>query len=76
MSSYLSDIKKPAKFRVMNIHGSDTSRILEMGITPGTEIELIRKAPLGFPIEVKIRGYLLSLREAEAKCIEIEGQNE
>ena len=43
-----------------------------MGITPGADIELIRRAPMGFPIEVKIRGYLLSLREAEASCIEVE----
>ena len=72
MSSYLSDIKKPAKFRVLNIHGADSARILEMGITPGADIELIRRAPMGFPIEIKVRGYLLSLREPEASCIEVE----
>lgn len=46
-------------------------RLLEMGLTPGTAIEIIRSAPLGFPIEIKIRGYLLSLRKSEAQCIEI-----
>ena len=43
-----------------------------MGITPGTEIEVIRVAPLGDPIEVKIRGYSLSLRKEEANFVEIE----
>lgn len=47
-------------------------RLLEMGLTPGSEVEVVRTAPLGFPIEVKIRGYLLSLRKSEAECIEVE----
>ncbi|MEQ9266621.1 MAG: FeoA family protein [Balneolaceae bacterium] len=72
METFLSDIKPSKKVRVKNIHGVDATRLFEMGITPGLEIELIRKAPLGFPIEIKVRGYLLSLRESEAKCIEIE----
>lgn len=72
MGIFLSDIQKAKTVRVKNVIGIDTTRILEMGITPGAEIEIIRKAPLGFPIEIKVRGYLLSLRESEAKCIEVE----
>lgn len=72
MSLKLADIKEPKTVRVVNIVGSDAVRILEMGITPGVELEILRMAPLGFPIEIKVRGYLLSLREAEATCIEIE----
>ncbi len=71
MGIFLSDIQPPEKVTVINIHGTDTTRLLEMGITPGLEIEIIRKAPLGFPMEIKVRGYLLSLRESEAKCIEV-----
>lgn len=72
MSLKLSDIKKPTLVKVTNINGADAVRILEMGITPGIELEILRLAPLGFPIEIKVRGYLLSLRESEANCIEIE----
>ncbi len=72
MAVFLSEIKSPGLFLVKNIQGSDTTRLLEMGITPGIKLEVIRRAPLGFPVEIKIRGYLLSLRESEAKCIEVE----
>jgi Fe2+ transport system protein FeoA len=53
--------------------GSDTTnfrqRLLEMGIIKGTQIELIRFAPLGDPIEVRVRGYRLSLRRGEAATV-------
>lgn len=73
MALFLSDIRSADTYRVKKILGADTTRLLEMGITPGIEVEVVRRAPLGFPIEIKVRGYLLSLRESEAKCIEIEG---
>jgi len=41
-------------------------RLMEMGLLPGTAIELVRRAPLGDPIKIRLRGYLLSLRKAEA----------
>ena len=47
-------------------------RIFDMGITPGAEIYLRKKAPLGDPIEVTIRGYELSLRKEEANLILVE----
>jgi ferrous iron transport protein A len=72
MASNLSEIQHPSRFTVKNIKGNESTRILEMGITPGITLELVRKAPTGFPIEIKVRGYLLTLREAEAKCIEVE----
>lgn len=46
-------------------------RLLEMGILEGTEIEVVRLAPLGDPIEIKLRGYHLSIRRSEAEQIEI-----
>ncbi len=72
MDILLSDIHNSQKVQVKNITGVDTTRLLEMGITPGITLEIIRRAPLGFPMEIKIRGYLLSLRESEAKCIIVE----
>ena len=43
-----------------------------MGVTPGAEIFLRKKAPLGDPLEVTIRGYELTLRKTEAACVEME----
>ncbi len=47
-------------------------RIIDMGVTIGTEIKIIKQAPLGDPIEVVLRGYHLTLRKNEAKEIYIE----
>lgn len=47
-------------------------RILEMGITPGTEIRVTGTAPLGDPLKVLVKGYHLSLRKKEAACIFVE----
>jgi Fe2+ transport system protein FeoA len=44
-------------------------RLMELGMTRGSSIELIRVAPMGDPLEVKIRGYRLSLRKVEAEAI-------
>ncbi|MDX1641222.1 MAG: FeoA family protein [Balneolaceae bacterium] len=68
----LSEVKNEGVTTIRNVKGPETLRLLEMGLTPGSKVEVIRAAPLGFPIEVKIRGYLLSLRKSEAECIEIE----
>lgn len=48
-------------------------RLMEMGVLEGTRITLVRRAPLGDPIEVELRGFHLSLRVSEAECIEVEG---
>lgn len=47
-------------------------RVLEMGLLPGTVVEVVRFAPLGDPIDLKVRGYHLSIRKAEARQIEVE----
>lgn len=46
--------------------------LLDMGITPGVEMYLRKRAPFGDPIEITIRGYELSLRKDEAHCIAVE----
>ncbi|MBI5150282.1 MAG: ferrous iron transport protein A [Candidatus Omnitrophica bacterium] len=53
------------------VESDDCERIEEMGVTPGEKVEVVRYAPLGDPIEIKIRGYLLSLRREEADRIEV-----
>lgn len=49
--------------------GQMKRRIMDMGITPGVEIKVVKVAPLGDPIEVNVRGYELSLRKDEAQQI-------
>ena len=52
--------------------GKIRRRLFDMGVTPGAEILLRKKAPLGDPIEINIRGYELTLRLAEAACVTME----
>ncbi len=44
-------------------------RLFDMGVTPGAEVELVKKAPLGDPLEFKIRNYALTLRKKEAENV-------
>ena len=57
--------------RKLNGEGAIKRRIMDMGITKGTEIYIRKVAPLGDPIEVTVRGYELSLRKADAEMVEI-----
>ena len=52
--------------------GKIRRRLFDMGVTPGAEILLRKKAPLGDPLEVTIRGYELTLRKTEAACVMME----
>ena len=51
--------------------GALKQRFMDMGITKGTEVKVIKIAPLGDPIEVEIRGYNLSVRKGDAENIEL-----
>ena len=53
------------------VDSEDCERIEEMGVTPGEMVEIVRYAPLGDPIEIRIRGYCLSLRKEEAERIKV-----
>lgn len=70
----LKDVKIGETTRVVRIHGEGAlkRRIMDMGITRGVEIYVIKVAPLGDPIEITVRDYELSLRKADAKLIEVE----
>lgn len=54
--------------------GKMRRRLFDMGVTPGAEIFLRKKAPLGDPLEVTIRGYELTLRKTEAACVAMEAK--
>ena len=70
----LRETKIGETVKVVKLHGEGAikRRIMDMGITKGTEIYVRKVAPLGDPIELTVRGYELSLRKADADMIEVE----
>ncbi len=59
--------------RVLNVVGNGVSalRLMEMGLVPGAPVSVIRSAPLGDPLQVRIRDYHLALRRREARMISV-----
>lgn len=70
----LKDAKVGEEVQVVKLTGEGAvkRRIMDMGVTKGTKIFVRKVAPLGDPIEVKVRGYELSIRKADAQMIEVE----
>ncbi|OGT95147.1 MAG: iron transporter FeoA [Gammaproteobacteria bacterium RIFOXYB2_FULL_38_6] len=71
----ISDLKIGERARICGYHkGRDGYRqkLLSMGLTSGAEFKLIRKAPLGDPIQIEVRDFCLTLRSAEAELLKIE----
>ena len=58
--------------KTVNGEGRFRRRLLDMGVTPGTKIYLRKKAPLGDPLEITLRGYELTLRKDEAQLVILE----
>ena len=69
----LKDVKVGDTATVVKLHGEGPvrRRIMDMGITKGTEIYVRKVAPLGDPIEVTVRGYELSIRKEDADILEM-----
>lgn len=69
----LADLQPGQKARIEDLEGDPAlvQRILEMGLTEEEEVTVVRFAPLGDPLEVRVRGYNLSLRKAEAARIRV-----
>lgn len=67
----LTSLAPGQKATVAAIHlpEGERSRLLELGLVPGTVVELVRFAPLGDPLELKVRGYHLTLRRHEAEQV-------
>ena len=67
----LAALRVGARARVLAVTGSGAvaRRLMEMGVVPGAHVRVIKAAPLGDPIEVRVRGYHLALRRAEAQSI-------
>ncbi|MDH3215592.1 MAG: ferrous iron transport protein A [Candidatus Krumholzibacteria bacterium] len=74
MTVALVDIKPGGRGRILEVGGGSRARrrMFDMGVTPGVIVEVKRVAPLGDPIEVKVRGYNLLVRKSEASGITVE----
>ena len=67
------EIGKSVKVKKLLGEGSVKRRIMDMGLTKGTEVFVRKVAPAGDPIEITLRGYELSIRKDEAAMVEVEG---
>ncbi len=69
----LRDVQPGQTAKVIRLHGEGPvrRRIMDMGITKGTDLTVRKVAPLGDPVEITVRGYELSVRKGDADCIEV-----
>lgn len=75
MSIGIEKLQPGERARVVGYGGSDKEyrrKLLSMGLTRGTEFLFVKRAPLGDPIEIELRGFSLTLRRAEARILELE----
>lgn len=70
----LKEARVGSTVKVLKINGEGAykRRIMDMGITKGSEIFVRKVAPLGDPVEVTIRGYELTLRKGDAECVDVQ----
>lgn len=73
----LAGVPFATRVRVTRVGGDGAyrRRLLELGLVPGTPIEVVRVAPLGDPLELLVRGGSLSIRRAEAEVIDVERES-
>lgn len=74
MTKLLCDFMVGESGKIVKVNGEGRirRRLFDMGITPQADVVMRKKAPLGDPIEVTVRGYELTLRKGEAACVEVE----
>ena len=74
MEKLLSDLEigKEEIIKKINGEGRLRKRLFDMGVTPGARVLVLKLAPLGDPIEISIRNYLLTLRKSEAALVIVE----
>ena len=70
----LATLRSGARAVVLRIHGEEefAHRLMELGLVPGTEIAVIRHAPLGDPVELRVRGTHFSIRLSEAERVHVD----
>ena len=75
MTHSLANVEAKHKVKVISLGAAGSvfrRKLLSMGLTPGIEIDILRKAPLGGPMELNLRGFSLSLRRNEALGIQVQ----
>jgi ferrous iron transport protein A len=62
---------------VIAVNGNNaiTRRLMEMGIVPGVSVRVVKSAPFGDPLEIRVRGYNLAMRKSEADSIEVDSNS-
>jgi ferrous iron transport protein A len=75
MPNTLADLRVGQRGSIFQLAGpvDVVQRLMEMGLTEGEEVEVVRFAPMGDPMEIRIQGYHLSLRREEARTVHVEG---
>jgi ferrous iron transport protein A len=70
----LADLPVGGRARVLDVEetGSFGERLLEMGLTAGTPVQIVRRGLFGDPLQIEVRGYMLSVRRAQARRITVE----
>lgn len=66
-------IGKTARISAVGGSGALRLRLLDMGLIPRTAVEMVKRAPMGDPLQIRLRGYELTLRAEDAQMIELEG---
>ncbi len=69
----LTNLPIGARAKVVAVNGNNaiTKRLMEMGVVPGVSVRVIKSAPFGDPLEIRVRGYHLAMRKNEADTIEV-----
>ena len=69
----LADLPIGTKAKVISVSGDNavTRRLMEMGVVPGVFVRVVKYAPFGDPLEIRVRGYSLAMRKSEADTIEV-----
>ena len=70
----LTSLPIGATAKVTSINGNSpiTKRLMEMGVVPGASVRVVKSAPFGDPLEIRVRGYHLAMRKNEADTIEVQ----
>ncbi len=70
----LTDVPIGGKAKVTSVNGGSriAKRLMEMGVVPGVTLRVVKSAPFGDPLEIRVRGYNLAMRKSEAQTIEVE----
>jgi len=70
----LAELPKGESRTVLSVRGEGpvTRRLMEMGVIPGVSVSMVKAAPFGDPLEIRVRGYNLALRRNEAATVEVE----